>query len=165
VTALALVLGVAWCVLQVLVFIRPPSDPVEQADVIVVLGGNQAKQRVRFALNLGYEFPKSTLLLSVYPSDCPRDGTAAKVICFQPRPFSTQGEAQYASQYARAHNAKSMLVITTADQTTRVRIRFSRCWSGRLAVHNVYAPLRTLISRIPYENAATAKALIWQRSC
>jgi uncharacterized SAM-binding protein YcdF (DUF218 family) len=164
---LAVVIFAVWVFGQFWLFVYPKSDPTTQSDLIVVLGGNQDRVRVRTALELGNQYPTSTLLMSVYPGDCARltAGTKAKIVCFQPKPFTTQGEARYATAYAKAHGSKSMLVIVTADQLSRARIRFERCWKGTLAVHAVDAPLRSVLHQLPYENAAMAKALIWQRSC
>jgi uncharacterized SAM-binding protein YcdF (DUF218 family) len=160
------ILLVAAIIAEIKLFVVPSSAASPAADIIVVLGGNQDWSRWRAGDELAAAHPGATLLLSVYPPNCPsRVAGAAHIVCFVPSPKTTQGEARFATAYARAHNAKSMVVVVTADQATRARLRFSRCWGGKLWIHTASAPVSSVLKYLFYENAALLKALVWQRKC
>jgi hypothetical protein len=55
--------------------------------------------------------------------------------------------------------------VTTPDQAWRARLRVSRCFAGPVYVATSHLPLRDWLTQIPYQWAASAKALLWQRSC
>jgi hypothetical protein len=110
----------------------------------------------------------STPLVVSTPGDtpCPRRIPGVRqVICFQPDPSTTQGEARASTKLAEQHGWTSMTVVTTADQVWRARLRFARCWAGDLRL--VQAPTSTWVRlrSVPYEMGATVKAEVFQRSC
>ncbi len=90
---------------------------------------------------------------------------AYRVICFQPYPGTTQGEAQFVGRLAKQYHWHSVALVTTPDQDTRARIRFGRCVAD--GVYVVTTPLAA--SQWPYAIAyqwgALFKALVLQRSC
>jgi hypothetical protein len=164
--AALVVLFLAAITAEIKFFVVSASADSPAADIIVVLGGNQDFSRWRAGEALAASHPGATLLLSVYPPNCPTRVTgAAHIVCFVPNPKTTQGEARFAASYARAHNAKSIVVVVTADQATRARLRFSRCWNGELWIQRASAPVTSVLRYLPYENAAMLKALLWERSC
>jgi len=167
VTAILAVLVVAVGVVDVRLFVVPPSDPRGPTDAIVVLGGDTYLTRLHAAVALAREYPGTPLVVSTPGHNpCPRFFRAtAQVYCFRPDPSTTQGEARAATQLAIEHGWNSMTVVTTADQVWRARLRFSRCWSGEL--HVVQAPTSTWVRlrSVPYEMGATVKAELLQRSC
>jgi uncharacterized SAM-binding protein YcdF (DUF218 family) len=55
----------------------------------------------------------------------PRDKTPT-VICLQPEPGTTQGEAEFVGRLAKKDGWHSVALVTTPDQDTRARIRFGR---------------------------------------
>jgi hypothetical protein len=59
----------------------------------------------------------------------------------------------------------SMVLVATAPQDTRARLRFGRCFGGEIYVVNSPFPAWEWPYEIAYEWAATIKALIFQRSC
>jgi len=153
--------------LDIRLFVVPRSDPARQSDAFVVLGGDTFKVRLKAGVALAREYPNATLVVSTPGrTRCPHGLVPApRLICFDPAPSTTQGEARAAAAFALAHGWRSMTVVTTADQVWRARLRFSRCWDGDLRV--VQAPTRiwTRIREVPYETAATVKAEIFQRGC
>ena len=85
--------------------------------------------------------------------------------CFRPDPLSTMGEARYAAEQAREHGWHSLIVVASLAQATRARLRMKRCFSGSVQVVVAPLPAATMAYDVLYEWGATAKALIWQRSC
>jgi len=88
-----------------------------------------------------------------------------KVICFNPSPATTQGEAEFAGRLARQDHWKSVALVTVAPQDTRARLRMSRCFSGRIYVVTAPLPIGQWPAGIVYESGAMLKALVLQRGC
>lgn len=88
-----------------------------------------------------------------------------RIICFDPNPATTRGEAEFAARLAERDHWHSIAIVTTAPQNTRARLRVRRCFKGNVYVVN--APLTTYEwpAEIVYEWAATMKALLLQPSC
>lgn len=158
---------VAVAVIDVRLFVVPTSASAKPTDAVVVLGGSTYDVRLKAALKLVRQYPGAVLVVSI-PGDkpCPRLAPgASRIICFDPDPKTTQGEAREAALLARRHGWTSMTVVTTADQIWRAGVRFSRCRPGNLRL--VQAPTSGWIRlrSVPYEMAATVKAEVFQRSC
>ncbi|MGH8889436.1 MAG: YdcF family protein [Acidothermaceae bacterium] len=167
VAALVAVVIAAVAVIDVRLFVVPTSAAAGPTDAFVVLGGGTYDLRLNAALKLVREYPGAALLVSVAGhKHCPHFAVgASQIICFNPDPMTTQGEAREATLLAHQHGWTSMTVVTTADQIWRAGVRFSRCWSGDLRL--VQAPTSAWIRlrSIPYEMGATVKAEVFQRSC
>ena len=88
-----------------------------------------------------------------------------KVICFDPSPATTRGEAEFVGRLARKYRWTSVVLVTTVPQDTRARLRVERCFTGRVYVVTTSLPLSTWPYEIAYEWGATVKALVFQRSC
>ena len=89
----------------------------------------------------------------------------ADVECFRPEPFTTQGEARYLATVVKRYGWKSVIVITTPDQTTRARLRIKRCTNVDVAYVTTPLSLPSWPYAIAYEWAALGKALVVQSSC
>jgi hypothetical protein len=87
------------------------------------------------------------------------------LICFNPSPPTTQGEAEFVGRLARKYHWQSIAVVAITTQDSRARLRVERCFPGRVYV--VTAPIRlsTWPYQIAYEWAALVKALVFQRGC
>lgn len=87
------------------------------------------------------------------------------LICFNPTPPTTQGEAQFVGRLAKKYRWKSIAVVAIITQDSRARLRVERCFPGQVYV--VTAPIRLSIwpYQISYEWAALVKALVFQRDC
>ena len=148
-------------------FIWPAQGMPSHVDAIVVLGG--PGDRLGRGLELAQQDRAPVLAISegleVPPSLCRPRSQAPQVICFQPDPLTTQGEAEFAGRLAAKYHWRSMVLVTTPDQDTRARIRFSRCFGGGLYVVTTPLPASQWIYEIAYQWAATTKALVVQRSC
>ena len=56
------------------------------------------------------------------------------MIRFNPIPGTTQGEAEETARLARQYGFRSIVVVTTPDQTWRTELRFRRCFSGKMTL-------------------------------
>jgi hypothetical protein len=87
------------------------------------------------------------------------------VICFNPSPATTQGEAEFTGRLARQYGWTSVTLVTIAPQDTRARLRTSRCFAGKIYVVTAPLPLIDWPFEIVYEAGAMFKALLFQRGC
>ena len=87
------------------------------------------------------------------------------LICFNPVPPTTQGEAEFVGQLAKKYHWHSIAIVAITPQDSRARLRVARCFPGQVYV--VTAPIRlsTWPYQIAYEWAALLKALVIQRGC
>lgn len=156
---------VTFLVLSAVLFVWPRTNAPRRVDAIIVLGG--ASNRVTRGLKLALEGYASTLLISTRdPSACRYRIPGVRVICFQPSPATTQGEARYVAKLASERHWSQILVVSGTAQTLRARLRFDRCYHGTalfdpVGAHDVIAWVRDVF----YEWGALAKALITQRGC
>ena len=88
-----------------------------------------------------------------------------KVICFDPSPATTRGEAEFIGRLARIYHWRSVVLVTITPQDTRGRLRVERCFSGPVYVVTTPPAWYDWPYEIAYEWAATVKAFIFQRSC
>jgi uncharacterized SAM-binding protein YcdF (DUF218 family) len=152
-------------VLTALLFVWPSTNSPRHSDAIVVLGGTGP--RLQKGLDLAREGYASYLAVSTPPGEpCPLAPRGVTVICFRADPLTTQGEARATAKLARQHHWSQIIVISGTPQTTRARIRFTRCVKGTL----LFDPanpigLRSWIYNVAYEWGALAKALVLQRGC
>ena len=154
--------GLAWA------YVVPPEDAVQPVSAVVVLGGHDITQRVRLGQRLALRLHAPMLVSVRGPQDCLNFFGApvpASISCFRPTPYSTRGEAEYAAATARSRGWTSLLVVTSPDQSQRARLRFTRCFSGPVRMVATDTHLLARLRFVPYEWAATAKALLWQTSC
>jgi uncharacterized SAM-binding protein YcdF (DUF218 family) len=138
-------------------------------DAIVVLGGQG--NRLGTGLELATQGRGSVLVVSeglpfrVPGSVCASRGRAFKVICFQPKPDTTQGEAEFVGRLARQYRWRSIALVTTPDQDTRARIRFERCFTGEVYVVTTPLPASSWPYEVAYQWGALFKAEVLQRAC
>ena len=163
------VLIAGFAVLTARLFDRPPQGVPARADAIVMLDG--PGDRLAAALRLGREHRAPVLVLSQgrawqgQPSDCTVKIPGVRMICFNPSPATTQGEAEFAGRLARRYHWHSIVLVTTTPQDTRARLRLSRCFRGSIYVVTAPLPAAEWPYTIAYEWGATVKALVLQRSC
>jgi uncharacterized SAM-binding protein YcdF (DUF218 family) len=163
-----LLLFVVFCTFIARLFVFPATGMPARADAIVVLGGDG--DRLDFGLQLASDGRAAYLVLSkglpwIPPGICTRHVGPAKVICFQPDPDTTQGEARGASRLAKRYGWRSLLLVTTQDQVWRAHLRFQRCYTGR--IYGVASPIAWYRwpYAIAYQWAGTVKAEVFQRGC
>jgi hypothetical protein len=96
---------------------------------------------------------------------CPRQVPGVALICFNPTPPTTQGEAEFVGRLARKYHWQSIAVVAITPQDSRARLRVERCFDGQIYV--VTAPIRlsSWPYQIAYEWGALIKAVFIQRAC
>jgi len=147
--------------------IWPAQGVPAHVGAIVMLAG--PGDRLPTALRLARERRAPMLVISRgyhgYGGPCPARPPGVKLICFEPDPATTQGEAQAIGRFAQRYHWQSVALVTTRAQDTRARIRASRCFGGAIYVAAVSQPWYDWPYQIAYEWAALAKAVLVQRAC
>jgi uncharacterized SAM-binding protein YcdF (DUF218 family) len=164
----AIILAIAFCGATARLFVWPRTGMPVHVDAIVVLGGQGS--RLDYGLRLANQNRARFLVLSeglpwIPPRECGRQFPTLTVLCFRPSPDTTQGEAEYAARLARQYGWRSLVLITTPDQTWRAELRFRRCFPGVVYGITTALPPRQWPYAIAYQWAATAKAEVTTRSC
>ena len=151
-------------------FIWPQQGMPARVDAIVMLDG--AGNRLDTALKLarGHRAPmlvisRGTPYSSHGDSGCASKIPGVRVICFNPDPATTRGEAEFAGRLAKRYRWHSIILVTTTPQDTRARLRVERCFGGNIYVITAPLPASEWPGAIAYEWGATIKALFFQRSC
>jgi uncharacterized SAM-binding protein YcdF (DUF218 family) len=150
-------------------FVWPEQGMPAHVDAIVMMNGSGS--RLDTTLQLGWEHRASVLVISRgspywgHGSICAPKIPRVTVICFDPDPATTQGEAEFAGQLARRYHWHSIALVTTTPQDTRARLRLERCFSGDVYVVTAPLPARDWPYALAYEWGATLKALLLQRAC
>ena len=100
-----------------LLFVWPATNAPERVNAIVVLGGSGP--RWQKGLALAREGYAPILVLSDHPeAPCPKSWRTVRVICINPTPASTRGEAREVSKMAAEYRWNRLLVVTSIPQTT-----------------------------------------------
>ena len=158
---------VMFCAATARLFIWPAGGMPAHVSAIVMLAG--PGDRLKLALQLARERRAQYLVVSRghegYGGPCPRPLPRIRLICFEPRPASTRGEAEYVARLARRYHWRSVALVTTTVQDSRARQRVERCFAGPVYVMAVGLPWTSWPGQVVYEWAATLKMLVWQRSC
>ena len=161
----AIVLGVATARL----FIWPDRGMPAHVSAIVMLNG--PGDRLDTALDLAWQHRAPFVVISRgssywgHGSICAPRIPRVTVICFNPDPAHTRGEAEFVGRLARKYRWQSVALVTITPQDSRARLRVERCFAG--PVYVMTAPLSPSAwpYQIAYEWGALVKALIFQRSC
>lgn len=159
---------VALAVLSARVFVWPDLEPLpNHADAIVELAGPADHERDRVALELAREKRAPVLVQSTQPTDtaCFPPIPGVRIVCFHPDPETTRGEARYIGAMASRHDWDSVILVTTPDQAWRARLRVSRCFSGKIYNATARLPWQDWFWQLPYQWAASIKALTVERAC
>jgi len=165
----AVILIAAFAVGTGRLFVWPASGMPARVDAVVMLNG--PGDRLPTALRLGWEHRAKFLVISrgsqVYGhgNSCAPQIPGVRIICFDPNPSTTRGEAEFAGRLAARYHWRSIALVAIRPQDTRARIRLGRCFGGKVYV--VTAPIRAHMwpYEIAYEWGATINALVFQRSC
>ncbi|WP_232374771.1 YdcF family protein [Mycolicibacterium mengxianglii] len=168
---LAVLVATAFVAGGYVLFSRSQADPLTEADAIVVLGGD-TDGRIDYGLRLAREGYAHTVVISdSYPADdvtvrraCASGTPSITVICFVPDPWTTQGEAMFASRLARERGWSRLIVVSWNWHLVRARFIFHQCFDGELTMRPVprtyddYGPAQW-VSVYAYQYAAFAKAM------
>jgi uncharacterized SAM-binding protein YcdF (DUF218 family) len=163
----ALALLIVFGGITIALFARPTIDEPEHADAIVLLAGGG--RRVDKAVALAEDGIADTVVLAskwvppVWSKAACNTGRnpfpdEVRILCFDPDPSTTRGEARFVTDLAESQGWDSIVVVASTDQVTRARMLFERCWDGETAFVDV-AHSQPLPIRAVYEWAAMAKAM------
>jgi hypothetical protein len=100
-----------------------------------------------------------------YGGPCPPKTRGVELICFDPKPGNTRGEAEVAGQLAKHYGWHSVVLVTTPAQDTRARILMRRYFGGSIYVIIASLPWDDWPYQIVYGWGALFKALFLQRAC
>jgi uncharacterized SAM-binding protein YcdF (DUF218 family) len=164
-----LVLVVLFSGVTVRLFVWPTTGMPARVDAVVALGG--PGDRLGLGLRLAQQGRAHYLLVSeglpvdLSPSLCKPDHGSFTVICWNPIPGNTKGEAEFVGRLAQQHHWTSVALVTTPDQAWRAVLYVRRCYPGK--IYSMTTPLGW--SQWPYQIAyqwgATIKAETTQRGC
>ena len=150
-------------------FVWPQQGMPSRVDAIVMLNG--AGDRLDTALKLAWAHRAPMVVISRgspywgHGSVCAPKIPGVKVICFDPDPATTRGEAQFAGFLAKRYRWHSIVVVATTPQDTPARLWVGRCLRGKIYMVNAPLPPAEWPYAIAYEWGATINAVFLQRSC
>jgi uncharacterized SAM-binding protein YcdF (DUF218 family) len=88
-----------------------------------------------------------------------------RVLCFEPTPFSTQGEARAIERLAREHQWTRVVVVTSTFHVTRAHLLVRRCYDGAVWMVGTHTPWWKFPADWVGETAKLATQLTYQRGC
>jgi uncharacterized SAM-binding protein YcdF (DUF218 family) len=150
-------------------FVWPQAGMPGRVDAIVMLNG--PGRRLSTALALARAHRAATVLISrgsprwAHGGDCAPKITGVQIICFDPRPETTRGEAEFAGRLARQRHWRSIALVATAPQDLVARLRADRCFGGRTYVVNAPLAPSQWPASIAHEWGSAVRALVFQRAC
>ena len=169
------VLIVAWLIACAVFFVWPRVDaPPARADAVVVLSGDR-NVRLDPGVRLVGRDVAPVLVISGALQDphwpkaqrlCRLGRVAeARVICFDPVPFSTRGEARAIGRLAREHGWHRIVIVTSTFHLTRARMVVHRCYRGRLWAVGTPTKWWRLPEEWVFETGKLAVQLTSERGC
>ncbi len=147
------------------------AEPLEADAIIVLAGGGDRTGK-------GAELAEAGLAPVIVYADPGRDqgsvtanrycngreSLPVEVICVDPQPAKTQGEARAATLLAEQRGWENLIVVASTDQITRARRLFDRCGDAELQMVDV-AHTSSPLTRSVYEWGATLKSVTVKRGC
>jgi hypothetical protein len=150
-------------------FVWPQQGMPSRVDAIVMLNGSG--DRLDTALSLAWEHRAPIVVISRGSPYWGRGSVCApriprvKVICFDPNPATTRGEAEFAGLLAKRYRWHSIVLVATTPQDTGARLHVGRCFTGKIYVTNAPLPPSEWPYAITYGWGATIRALLLRRNC
>jgi uncharacterized SAM-binding protein YcdF (DUF218 family) len=165
--AALMALFVAFLLVTARLLVWPAQGMPARVSAIVMLAG--PGDRLPVALQLAREHRAPVLVVSQgwqgYGGPCPPAVPDVKLICFDPDPGNTRGEAEYVGRLAERYHWRSVVLVTTRTQDTRARLIVGRCFAGSVYVVTASLPGSAWPYQIAYGWGALLKALAVQRAC
>jgi uncharacterized SAM-binding protein YcdF (DUF218 family) len=120
----------------VMLFTNAPTEPLQRADAVVVLGGEH-DGREDYGLALARSGWAPTVVISnPYPSSdpimrrvCTQSDGSVEVICMTPFPLTTRGEAELVRRLGIQRAWSKIIVVTWKYHVPRARLIFWQCFS------------------------------------
>jgi uncharacterized SAM-binding protein YcdF (DUF218 family) len=148
-------------------FVWPPQRTPGRVDAVVMIAGPYTRltTAVRLARTRRAQFLVISLGHDGYGGACPSDIPGVRLICFDPSPATTQGEAEYVGRLAVKYHWHSIELVTITPQAWRAQERLRRCFRGAVSGVTTGIPWYSWPYQVAYEWAASVKMLIVQRGC
>jgi hypothetical protein len=164
---LLVVLAVAAASAVLFCWVPFATEHPKRVDAIVVLAGS--KTRLPLALDLFHRGVAPMLAISRDPQEKPRVALCrlppSHALCFQARPYSTQGEARAIARLARRYHWRSIAIVSSRFHLFRVRLLVHRCTDARLELVPAHVKWWTWPQAIATEWAKLVVAETTRRSC
>ena len=145
----------------------PTQGMPASVSAIVMLAG--PGNRLPTALQLAREHRAPVLVVSRgshgYGGPCPPAPPGVKLICFEPDPGNTRGEAEFVGRLAKRYRWSSVVLVASRPQATRARVLMGRCFNGQVYVITASLPLGSWPYEIAYGWGALVKALVMYSAC
>jgi uncharacterized SAM-binding protein YcdF (DUF218 family) len=168
-TLLALLVALAAATLALFVF--PDDDEPGRADAVVVLAGGR-QHRLDEGLRLVRQGVAPVLAISAGRDEGWTEANRLcgqrrpfEVVCFDAKPFSTRGEAEWTARTAESRGWDSVVVVTSTYHVFRSRILFDRCLNVDLAVVGADPPADNFLIGLALEWPKLGHALTVGRKC
>jgi hypothetical protein len=165
--AAVVMLTLGFVLITARLMVWPAQGMPAHVSAIVMLAG--PGNRLPVALELAQQHRASLLVVSRgqhgYGGPCPPPTSGVKLICLDPNPGDTRGEAEFAGQLAKRYHWSSVVLVTTRAQDTRARILVRRCFGGSIYVITASLPWDNWPYQIAYGWGALFKALFLYRAC
>ena len=96
-----------------------------------------------------------------------RDAAKFEVICVEPKPFTTRGDARATAAVAKARHWQSLTLVTSTWHVTRARMLLDRCYDGEIDAVGAKPPdsLRNWVEEVTHEWGGVAYFATFERSC
>jgi uncharacterized SAM-binding protein YcdF (DUF218 family) len=164
---IVIALAVLFAAATARLLVWPTQGMPDRVDAIIMLAG--PGNRLPVALQLARHQRAPVLVVSQghlgYGGPCPPAMPNVKVICFEPNPSNTLGEAEFASRLAKRFDWHSVVLVTTREQDTRARLMMERCFNGGIYVVTATRSWYDWPYQIAYGWGALFKAVVLKRAC
>jgi len=166
-----------WLVACLVLFVHSPwqSRAPDRADAVVVLSGGLnsrldpalalMRRRVAPVLAVSGAFHGRTWKKARTLCGGGYGKLRFRVLCFEPKPFSTQGESRAIARLARERGWSRVVVVTSTFHVTRARMLVRRCYHGRLWMVGTHTPWWKLPADFVWETGKLITQLTYARGC
>jgi uncharacterized SAM-binding protein YcdF (DUF218 family) len=159
-----------WLVASAFLFVWPREDEPRHADAVIVLSGAHSRLQTGIDLVRAGVAPLLVISDGTQPgwergnSLCAGESRLA-VLCFDPKPYSTHGEAEAIGRFARNRRWRTVLIVTSRYHVTRARLLVRRCTAARVEAVSSPTSAGAIAINVPWESAKLAYQLTAQRDC
>ncbi|MGO4145623.1 YdcF family protein [Paenarthrobacter sp. YAF11_1] len=139
VVAACFMAALLWLTAAFQFFYNPPQATPHRTDAIVVLGG-MSKERLPVAQKLQQKLDIPVLVISTTglagnaegDALCQEESGDSDLVCFQPSPLNTRGEAEVLRALIAEHGWKSVTVVTSDYHVMRAGTLIGQCTSAEV---------------------------------
>ena len=154
-------------------FVFPRTHTPLTADAVVMFVGGRG-ERLDTALGLieagvakNIVIPNGTVETWPQANRLCREKHTYKVVCPNPDPDTTRGEARAIAEVARRENWDHVVLVTSTYHVTRARLLLERCFHGKVDAVEARpgVTITRFFSRVTHEWAGLAEAMLVNNGC